>query len=469
VYDLGGGTFDISILEVKGGVFQVKSTAGDTFLGGEDFDARIIDYLLEEFEKKEGIDLSGDKAAMQRLKEESEKAKITLSSAAQTTISLPFIAMKDSKPVNLKISLSQAKFESLVKDLIERTMEPVKAALKDAGLKPSDIDKVLMVGGMTRVPKVNETVAALFGEDKMEKRVNPDEVVCTGAAIQAGILTGEIDHVVLLDVTPLSIGIRTLGDVMSDMIPRNTTIPAEHEEVFTTAKDDQQSVHISVFQGERAETKYNKPLGEFSLEKILPAKKGVPQIKVIFNVNADGILSVTATDLATGNEKEITIEASGGLTDEQVEDMLKDAEANAETDQELRDMITAKNIAEATINTTKELLETYGDNLPADEKATVETLLVELEACVADEDSSSQVIVEKVDELQTANREAGTAMYEQAAEKAAAEAETIDVEEVDAEEVDAEEVDAEVVVEEDDDDLQPPFVAPTDSGPNPSP
>ncbi len=346
VYDLGGGTFDISVLEIGDGVFEVKSTNGDTFLGGEDFDMRLVEYLANEFKKEQGIDLKNDKLALQRLKEAAEKAKIELSSASQTEINLPFITADQTGPKHLTMKLTRAKFEQLVDDLVQRTIEPCKAALKDAGLKAGEIDEVVLVGGMTRMPKIQEIVKQFFGKEP-HKGVNPDEVVAIGAAIQAGVLQGDVKDVLLLDVTPLSLGIETLGGVFTRLIERNTTIPTKKSQVFSTAEDSQSAVTIRVFQGEREMAADNKLLGQFDLVGIPPAPRGVPQIEVTFDIDANGIVNVSAKDKGTGKEHQIRIQASGGLSDADIEKMVKDAEANAENDKKRRALVEARNQAEA--------------------------------------------------------------------------------------------------------------------------
>ena len=352
VYDLGGGTFDISVLEIGDGVFEVKSTNGDTFLGGEDFDMRLVNYLADEFKKEQGIDLRGDKLALQRLKEAAEKAKIELSSSAQTEINLPFITADAKGPKHLTLKLTRAKFEALVDDLIQKTVEPCKAALKDAGLSAGQIDEVVLVGGMTRMPKVQETVKQFFGREP-HKGVNPDEVVAIGAAIQAGVLAGEVKDVLLLDVTPLSLGIETLGGVFTRLIDRNTTIPTKKSQVFSTAEDSQSAVTIRVFQGEREMAADNKILGQFDLVGLPPAPRGVPQIEVTFDIDANGIVQVSAKDKGTGKEQQIRIQASGGLTDADIDKMVKDAEANASADKARREAVEARNHAEALIHSTE--------------------------------------------------------------------------------------------------------------------
>ena len=408
VYDLGGGTFDISILEIGDGVFEVKSTNGDTFLGGEDFDNRIVDYLADEFKKENSIDLRDDKLALQRLKEAAEKAKIELSSGMQTEVNLPFITADQSGPKHLNIKLSRAKLESLVEDLIERTVEPCKKALKDAGLKASEIDEVILVGGMTRMPKVMETVKATFGKEP-HKGVNPDEVVAIGAAIQGGVLKGDVKDVLLLDVTPLSLGIETLGGVFTRLIDRNTTIPTRKSQVFSTAEDSQTAVTIRVFQGEREMAADNKILGQFDLVGIPPAARGVPQIEVTFDIDANGIVNVSAKDKATGKEQQIRIQASGGLSDDDIERMVQEAEENAETDKKRREIVEAKNQAETLEHMVEKNLAEYGDKISDDDKSAVESALAELKE-VKDSDDLDEIKA-KTEALSQASMKLGEAMY----------------------------------------------------------
>ncbi len=408
VYDLGGGTFDISILEIGDGVFEVKSTNGDTFLGGEDFDQRLVSYLTEEFKKESGIDLKNDRLALQRLKEAAEKAKIELSSATQTEINLPFITADASGPKHLNMKLTRAKFESLVDDLIEKTAEPCRKALADAGLKASEVGEVILVGGMTRMPKVQEKVKEIFGKEP-HKGVNPDEVVAMGAAIQGGVLVGDVKDVLLLDVTPLSLGIETLGGVFTRLIDRNTTIPTRKSQVFSTAEDGQTAVTIRVFQGEREMAADNKLLGQFDLVGIPPAPRGMPQIEVTFDIDANGIVNVSAKDKATNKEQAIRIQASGGLSDADIEKMVKDAEANAEADKRKKELVEAKNQAESLINSTEKTLKEHGDKVSPAEKSAIESAVGELKTAVEAEDVT--VIKEKTEALMQASMKLGEAMY----------------------------------------------------------
>ncbi len=417
VYDLGGGTFDVSILEIGDGVFEVKSTNGDTFLGGEDFDTRVVDYLADEFKKENTIDLREDRLALQRLKEAAEKAKIELSSTAQTEVNLPFITADASGPKHLNIKLTRAKLEALVDDLVQRTIDPCKKALKDAGLKASEIDEVILVGGMTRMPKVNGVVKDFFGREP-HKGVNPDEVVALGAAIQGGVLKGDVKDVLLLDVTPLSLGIETLGGVFTRLIDRNTTIPARKSQVFSTAEDNQSAVTIRVFQGEREMAADNKILGQFDLVGIPPAPRGVPQIEVTFDIDANGIVNVSAKDKATGKEQQIRIQASGGLSDADIEQMVQDAEANAEEDKKRRDLVEARNAAETIVHTTEKHMEEFGDKIDASDKAAIETALSGVKELKDNEDADAEELKARTEALSQAAMKLGEAMYKASQEEA---------------------------------------------------
>ena len=417
VYDLGGGTFDITILEIDDGLFEVKSTNGDTFLGGEDFDMRIVNYLADEFKKEHGVDLTLDKMALQRLKEAAEKAKIELSSSQQTEINQPFISMdrNTGQPLHLVMKLTRAKLESLVGDLIKKSLKPCEAALKDAGLSKGDIDEVVLVGGMTRMPKVIEEVTKFFGKEP-HKGVNPDEVVAMGAAIQAGVLQGDVKDVVLLDVTPLSLGIETLGGVFTRLIDRNTTIPTKKNQVFSTAEDNQNAVTIRVFQGEREMAADNKMLGQFNLEGIPPAPRGMPQIEVTFDIDANGIVSVSARDKGTGKEQRITIQASGGLSDADIEKMIKDAEANAEADKERRNLVEARNQAESLIHSTEKSLEEYKDKVDPTTVEAIELAIAALKDTL--EGDNADKIKSGINNLRDASMKLGEAIYKAQAEAA---------------------------------------------------
>ena len=427
VYDLGGGTFDVTILEIDDGLFEVKSTNGDTFLGGEDFDMRIVNYLANEFKKENGVDLTKDKMALQRLKEAAEKAKIELSSATQTEINQPFISMgKDGAPLHLVLKLTRAKLESLVSDLIKKSIKPCQAALKDAGLATSDIDEVVLVGGQTRMPKVIEEVTKFFGKEP-HKGVNPDEVVAMGAAIQAGVLQGDVKDVVLLDVTPLSLGIETLGGVFTRLIDRNTTIPTKKTQVFSTAEDNQNAVTLRVFQGEREMAADNKMLGQFNLEDIPPAPRGMPQIEVTFDIDANGIVSVAAKDKGTGKEQSITIQASGGLSDDDIDRMVREAEENAEADKARKELVEAKNQAESLVHQIEKQVEEHGEKVDPSTVEAIELALAALKDDLEKDDVSADKLKSGIQNVQEVGMRLGEAIYKASAEEGAAEPSAADM------------------------------------------